>query len=115
MDARLQLRVQRYGWDRAAARYDASWERPLSAARALLVDRLRPRPGERILDVACGTGGLALELAAAVGPAGEVLGIDLSQAMVDAATAQDAQSLSLPDAGCRIRRGHLLLRPHVPA
>lgn len=112
MDARLQVRVQRYGWDRAASRYAASWELPLSAARAVLVDRLRPRAGERILDVACGTGGLALELAAAVGASGAVLGVDLSQAMVDAATAQaacaglanvrferaNAQSLSLPEA-----------------
>ncbi len=112
MDARLQLRVQRYGWDRAAARYDASWQRPLSSAHRLLVDRLQLRPGERVLDVACGTGGLACELAAAVGPAGVVVGVDLSQAMVDAANMRavdaglpharfermDAQALALPDA-----------------
>ena len=112
MDARLQLRVQRYGWDRAAARYDASWQRPLSSAHRLVLDRLQPRPAERALDVACGTGGLACELAAAVGPAGRVVGVDLSQAMVDAATARaaegglrntrfqrmDAQALALPDA-----------------
>ncbi|MBV8034397.1 methyltransferase domain-containing protein [Roseateles sp.] len=112
MDARLQLRLQRYGWDRAAARYDASWQRSLSSAHRLLVDRLQLRPGERVLDIACGTGGLACELAAAVGTAGQVVGVDLSQAMVDEANARaaaaglrntcferiDAQSLTLPDA-----------------
>jgi len=36
MDARLQLRVQRDGWDPAAGRYDESWQRPLSAARRWL-------------------------------------------------------------------------------
>ncbi len=112
MDARLQLRVQRYGWDRAAARYDASWQRSLAVAHRRLFDRLRLRSGDRVLDVACGTGGLACELAAAVGPAGQVVGIDLSQAMVDAAKARaakaglrntcfdrmDAQALTMPDA-----------------
>ncbi len=112
MDARLQLRVQRYGWDRAAARYDASWQQPLSSAHRVLVDHLQLRPGERVLDTACGTGGLACELAAAVGPAGVVVGVDLSQAMVDAANTRavaaglsharfermDAQALTLPDA-----------------
>ena len=111
MDARLQLRVQRYGWDRAAARYDASWQAALSSAHRLLIEQLRPKPGDSVLDVACGTGGLACELAAAVGPTGRVVGVDLSQAMVDAATARaaeaglrnacfsrmDAQALALPD------------------
>ncbi len=92
MDARLQLRVQRYGWDRAASRYDASWAQPLSSAHQALLARLRPRPGERVLDVACGTGAVACELAALVGPAGEVVGIDLSQAMVDAARARAADA-----------------------
>ncbi len=112
VDARLQLRVQRYGWDRAAAHYDASWRQPLSSAHRALLTHLRPQPGERVLDVACGTGDLACGLAEAVGPAGEVVGVDLSQAMVDAAAARaaeacvanvrfermDAQSLALPDA-----------------
>src|SRR3954452_17095210 len=39
-------------------------------------------PGERALDVATGTGDLAIELARRVGPAGEVVGSDFSDAML---------------------------------
>ncbi|MGH0028637.1 MAG: class I SAM-dependent methyltransferase [Myxococcota bacterium] len=40
------------------------------------------RPGERVLDVGCGCGASALELARAVGPRGRVLGVDLSVPML---------------------------------
>ena len=39
-------------------------------------------PGDRVLDVATGTGDLALELAGRVGPRGEVIGSDFSEAML---------------------------------
>ena len=42
-------------------------------------------PGGRALDVACGTGDLAIELARRVGPAGEVVGSDFSEAMLERA------------------------------
>jgi trans-aconitate 2-methyltransferase len=47
-----------------------------------LLDLLRPRPGERILDVGCGTGHLTAQLAAA---GAEVVGIDSSPAMIEQA------------------------------
>jgi SAM-dependent methyltransferase len=43
------------------------------------VDRLDPRPGERMLDACCGTGASALPAAHRVGPHGSVLGVDLSE------------------------------------
>jgi ubiquinone/menaquinone biosynthesis C-methylase UbiE len=52
------------GWIRHAERQDALG-RPLGAAA---IDRLAPRPGERIVDVGCGCGGTTAELAAAVRP-----------------------------------------------
>ena len=39
-------------------------------------------PGDRILDLACGTGSLTRDLARRVGPAGHVLGIDFSKEML---------------------------------
>ena len=41
---------------------------------------LRPRAGQRLLDLCCGTGDLALVLAAKVRPGGEVLGLDAAAA-----------------------------------
>jgi SAM-dependent methyltransferase len=37
-----------------------------------------PRPGERLLDVACGTGAVTLPAAQRVGPTGQVIGLDPS-------------------------------------
>lgn len=41
-----------------------------------------PVPGERVLDVGCGPGATALPLAEAVGTAGHVTGVDLSEPML---------------------------------
>lgn len=48
-------------------------------------ETLRLQPGAAVLDVGCGAGEVCVELVARVGPRGKVAGIDLSQAMVDAA------------------------------
>jgi len=44
--------------------------------RARAVDMARVGPGSRVLDVATGTGDLAIELARRVSPSGEVVGSD---------------------------------------
>jgi ubiquinone/menaquinone biosynthesis C-methylase UbiE len=45
------------------------------------------RPGERVLDVGCGTGGTTAELAQAIGANGHVLGVDISEPLIGAARA----------------------------
>lgn len=114
MEPRLQRRVQRYGWDLAAGgAYAQHWHAALAGVQAELLDAAAPRPGEQVLDVACGTGVVSVAAARAVGPSGEVLGIDLSQRMVEAAQRHadtlglrharfermDAERLDLPDGG----------------
>jgi SAM-dependent methyltransferase len=46
------------------------------------LDRARPAPGERVLDVGCGCGATSLALGRRVGPTGEVLGVDVSRPML---------------------------------
>jgi SAM-dependent methyltransferase len=40
------------------------------------------RPGQRFLDVACGTGVLACSMAERVGPTGSVVGVDVNEGML---------------------------------
>lgn len=46
------------------------------------IERARPAPGERVLDVGCGCGQTSLQIAERVGGAGHVLGVDLSAPML---------------------------------
>jgi demethylmenaquinone methyltransferase/2-methoxy-6-polyprenyl-1,4-benzoquinol methylase len=88
-------------FDRVASNYDAlnsvmtaglhhRW-RERAAARAEL------GPGDSALDVCCGTGDLALELAGRVAPGGRVVGCDFSEPMLDLArektAARDAEGV----------------------
>ncbi len=88
MDARLQRRIQRYGWDKAAAWYEQSWQRQLAPAQTTMLALAELAPGERVVDVACGTGLVTFAAAEAVGPTGVVVGTDLSEAMVTLAAAR---------------------------
>jgi ubiquinone/menaquinone biosynthesis C-methylase UbiE len=94
VDAKLQLRVQRYGWDAAANYYENSWRVPLAAAQAALLEAAAMQPGERVIEAACGSGLVTRAAAAAVGRAGEVLATDLSQNMTEL-TARDCARLGL--------------------
>jgi SAM-dependent methyltransferase len=47
-----------------------------------LIDRAQAKAGERIVDVGCGSGAVSIALAQEVGPAGHVLGIDISGPML---------------------------------
>src|ERR687892_1890175 len=85
MEPRLQRRVQRYGWDRAVTAYEQGWRDQLEPAHDLMLDMVDLQPGERGLDVACGTGLVSLRMAATVGASGAVVGTDISGEMIDEA------------------------------
>jgi SAM-dependent methyltransferase len=82
----------------------AAWARDL-------VDRVEVKPGDRVLDVACGTGIVARLAAERVGPTGSVVGLDVNRDMLKVARAVtsgvdpaiewlegDAHAVPLPDA-----------------
>jgi SAM-dependent methyltransferase len=48
----------------------------------LAMDRLELRPGQRVVDLGCGSGRTTLELASRVGPDGEVVGVDIAAEML---------------------------------
>jgi demethylmenaquinone methyltransferase/2-methoxy-6-polyprenyl-1,4-benzoquinol methylase len=56
--------------------------------RARAADLAAVGPGDSALDVACGTGDLAIELARRVGTGGEVIGSDFSEEMLERARAK---------------------------
>ncbi len=91
MDSRLQRRVQRYGWDQAAGFYERYWQQQLEPAQSQLLEMADLRIGERVLDVACGTGLVTFRAAAGVGAKGEVIGTDISVSMVGLARQVAAQ------------------------
>lgn len=51
---------------------------------------LSPKAGERILDIGCGAGQTTLALAQAVAPGGDVLGVDISQPLLEVARKRGA-------------------------
>ena len=103
----------------------------------LLLDLVAPEPGERLLDLACGTGAVAKQALSRVRPDGCVVGLDLHPGMLARARAStaavewhqgNALSLSFSDSAfdvvvCQqglqffpdriqaLREGHRILRP----
>jgi SAM-dependent methyltransferase len=65
-------------WVREADRYDAM-NGPFGEA---MLDAAELQPGQRVLDVGCGNGASAIAAARRVGSGGEVVGIDVSGAML---------------------------------
>ncbi len=92
-----RARLVREMFDRIASRYELLntimtaglhrlWNRKVVRVTGL-------RPGDRALDLACGTGSLTRDLAKRVGPKGYVLGIDFSREMLRAAEARPVPNI----------------------
>ena len=99
MEANLQRRIQRYGWDKAAQAYEAGWKDSLAPAQQRLLLMAEAWPGERVVDLACGTGLVTVPLAHMVGREGHVFATDISERMVDAVrTEAEARGLDQVEA-----------------
>jgi SAM-dependent methyltransferase len=109
-------------WDRWADTFEA-FAGPVSTELARLAG---VRTGQRVLDLGCGTGAPALELARRVGPQGSVLGVDLAEPMAALAReraaragigwarfeAGDAEALAIPGPlDAAVSRFALMLMP----
>jgi SAM-dependent methyltransferase len=105
--------MRRYWNDQAGLEWvalDEEFERALAPAGTELLRRAAAAPGEHVLDVGCGFGSTTLALGRAVGPAGRVMGLDISAPMLGRARERakqegadniiwregDAQDLALP-------------------
>jgi SAM-dependent methyltransferase len=92
-------------YDAGAAAYDrllGRWSRLFVPA---LLDGAAVGPGDRVLDVATGTGEAGVQAAARVAPRGRVIGVDISLPMLAAARARDGRlAVAVMDGamlGCR--------------
>lgn len=66
----------------------------LAPVSEILIERAKVKAGERIVDVGCGCGATTIALAQRTGPAGHVLGIDISAPML--ARAREVTPAGLP-------------------
>jgi len=69
-------------YNKIAKVYDLLAEHSEQPMREKGLQRLAPRPGEHILEVGFGTGHCIVKLVRAVGPAGKIFGVDISDKMV---------------------------------
>jgi cyclopropane fatty-acyl-phospholipid synthase-like methyltransferase len=76
-------------WNGAAgeawAQFQESLDRQVEPLGLAAMAVLEPREGEHILDIGCGCGQTTLALAPRVRPTGLVLGVDISEPMLDVA------------------------------
>ncbi|HLX43580.1 MAG TPA: methyltransferase domain-containing protein [Bryobacteraceae bacterium] len=100
---------------------------PCTAAwKPVILDGLRLQPGANVLDIGCGMGADAFDLAARVGPGGHVTGVDFSESLIAEADRRgagrnlpvtfevgDAQALRFPDSFFDAVRTERMLM-HVP-
>jgi ubiquinone/menaquinone biosynthesis C-methylase UbiE len=110
LDARAFKANERRAWDLCAENYDRCLTPAFTPIAKKVVSLVQPSSGQRILDVATGSGLAALLAARLVGPQGRVVGVDLSETMVALAQnrassqglenaeffAMDAEDLDLP-------------------
>jgi demethylmenaquinone methyltransferase / 2-methoxy-6-polyprenyl-1,4-benzoquinol methylase len=116
---RLEARQVRAMFDRVSGVYDLL-NTVMTAGlhhrwRARAVDLARVGPGSRVLDVATGTGDLAIELARRVSPGGEVIGSDFSEGMLARARIKGAKAFhgTPPDSSPGSQNGLLDLDTHL--
>jgi len=90
--------VQGDKWVRLMDRIDAM----LGPFGAEALRSLAPEPGEHVLEIGCGFGSDTLKLAAAVGPDGRVVGLDISRPMIAQARARAPANVEIVEADAQV-------------
>lgn len=100
-------------YDRISQAYDTIADASERPARLTGLHALAVKPGERVLEVGCGTGNELLDLAELVGAGGKVYGIDISPGML--AVAHQKLSLKPQPAAVELRVGDARQLPYEDA
>lgn len=79
-------------WDRISPLYLREIDARFAAVVRNVIERANLKLGQRVLDLGTGTGSVALAAALLVGPSGRVVGIDISQQMLEVANARIKQA-----------------------
>lgn len=82
------------GPGRSWVRRQADLDLLMEAVSGRLLVACAPQRGERVLDVGCGAGASSFALAAAVGPAGRIVGLDISEPLLSLAESRGRELAS---------------------
>lgn len=107
-DAAAYTSDAKRNWTEASEHYDKISLEVFPPITEAFLSFVQLRPGQLVLDVACGTGAVTAAAARSVGAAGRVVGVDLSPGMLKIAMGRaqernleyremDAESLDMPD------------------
>jgi ubiquinone/menaquinone biosynthesis C-methylase UbiE len=106
--------ASRQQWSEAAASWARAAEEEETGASGeatrWMLGAAELRPGQRVLELACGAGRVGLQAASRVGPDGTVLCSDFSPAMVDA-VAERVERLGVPNVSTRVLNAEQLDLP----
>lgn len=104
MDLAEYRQVSRDTWQRMASGWDRRRDWMWDVSRAIgehMVAKLDPRPGQTVLELACGTGETGFAAAARLGDEGKLIATDFAPEMVEA-TRRRAQELGLRNVELRV-------------
>jgi SAM-dependent methyltransferase len=87
-------------WNAAVGRtwvqFQAQLDRQIAPLGEEALRRLAPQPGQRVLDVGCGCGQTTVDLAGRLGHEGQVVGVDISEPMLEVARARPLPDRAAP-------------------